>query len=90
MSFKANLILDGKEIKVLHCNYSLNQNTDFRSGKPSAEVMGGTINLELESNEESTMWEWAVDSHLKKSGSIKFYKIDEDSAMKEEIGRAHV
>ncbi|MEM6805299.1 MAG: type VI secretion system tube protein TssD [Bacteroidota bacterium] len=83
MSFKASLVMDDKEHQLLNVNFSVNQNTDYRSGKPSTEVMPGSINFEVELDGENIkdFWTWSVDSKMKKSGSIKFFKFDEDASM---------
>ncbi|MEM6805300.1 MAG: type VI secretion system tube protein TssD [Bacteroidota bacterium] len=83
MSFKAALVLGGKEYQILNVNFSVNQNTDYRSGKPSTEVMPGSISMEIELDGENIkdFWIWSVDSKMKKSGSIKFFKFDEDASM---------
>lgn len=83
MAFKAMLDLDGKEFRLLHCSYSLGQNTDYTTGKPTSDVMGGQINAEFESTKEEKAFQLMIDPHKKFKGGIKFFKQDEDSPMKE-------
>jgi len=82
MAFKAILDIDGNEMRVLHCNYALQQDIDA-TGRPSSEVRGGTIHLEVESTEATDQFEWMTDSYKLKSGTIKFYKRDEEASLKE-------
>ncbi|MEZ0540555.1 type VI secretion system tube protein TssD [Fibrella arboris] len=83
MAFKAFLKLDGQEFRLLHCSYSLGQNTDYTTGKPTSDVMGGQVNAEFESTKESKAFELMIDPHKKFSGGITFFKQDEDAPMKE-------
>jgi len=82
MSFRAILDLDGTEYRVLHCNYSLQRDTDF-SGRPSSDVRGGTIHLEIEASDDTSFFEWICDPYAMKSGKVTFYKRDEEAALKE-------
>lgn len=82
MAFKAILNLDGKEYRLLHCNYELQRDVD-PTGRPSSHVKGGTIHFELESTDDTSLWEWMINQWSHKSGSIVFYKREEESTMKE-------
>ncbi len=82
MSFRAILDVDGEEFRVLHCNYSLQRDVDF-SGRPSSDVRGGTLHLEIESSDDTSYFEWICDPYQVKSGKVTFYKRDEEAAMKE-------
>ncbi len=82
MSFKARLDVEGQDLRVLHCNYSLQRDTDF-TGRPSSDVRGGTIHFEVESTDSSMFFEWMTDPYAMKSGKFTFYKRDEESKMKE-------
>jgi len=81
MAFTAVLDVDGTKYKVRHCNYSLQQNID-ENGRPSSQVMGGTINLEVESSDGVSMMDWMIDPTGKKSGKIEFSKTDEQGILK--------
>ena len=82
MSFRAILDIDGTEYRVLHANYSLQRDTDF-SGRPSSDVRGGSLHVEIESHDDTSFFEWICDPYTLKSGKITFYKRDEEAAMKE-------
>lgn len=82
MSFKAKLEVDGKEYRVVNCDYSLKQFIDD-TGRPSSTVRGGTINVSVESTDDTTLFEWMCDSYMRKDGKITFNKRDEDAKMKE-------
>ena len=82
MAFRATLNLEGKEVRILGCNYALQQDIDA-TGRPSSEVRGGTIQFEVESTDDTSFFEWMIDSWALKSGDITFYKRDEQSKLKE-------
>lgn len=82
MSFKATFEVDGKKYRVFHCSYSLHQDTDA-TGRPSSEVRGGTIQLEVESTGDSSLTAWMMDAFKKKDGKITFLQRDSDQKMKE-------
>ena len=42
MAFRADLEMNGKTYRLLHCSYALNRDVDH-TGRPSSEVKGGTI-----------------------------------------------
>lgn len=82
MSFKAIFEVDGKKYRVVNCSYSLNQFVDD-TGRPSSTVRAGTIDLVVESTDDTTLFEWMCDSYMRKDGKITFNKRDEDAKMKE-------
>ena len=82
MSFKAKLKVAGKELNVLNCSYSLNQEMDA-TGRPSSITRGGQINLTVESNGETDLFEWMCNNFERKDGSVVFLKRDSDATMKE-------
>jgi len=82
MSFKAKLKVAGKELNVLDCSYSLNQETD-PTGRPSSVTRGGRINLKVESTGETDLFEWICNSFQTKDGSVVYLKRDSDATMKE-------
>ena len=82
MSFKAKLEVDGKEYRVVYCNYSLKQFVDD-TGRPSSTVRAGPIDIIVESTDDTTLFEWMCDSYMRKDGKITFNKRDEDAKMKE-------
>jgi hypothetical protein len=82
MAFRADLSLDGKEYRLLHCSYSLQRDVD-PTGRPSSEVKGGTIHFEIESTEDTSLWDLMIAQFKSVDGSITFKKRDEDAKMKE-------
>jgi len=83
MAFKARLNLKGKEYDVLDCSYSLNRDVDSK-GRPSSGVYGGTIDVEIESTEDTSIIETMVNNQYKPlSGTLLIKKSEEDAKMKE-------
>ena len=82
MSFRADLEIDGKQYRLLHCSYALKREVD-ETGRPSSEVQGGTINFEIESTEDTSMWDLMIAQFKSADGTITFKKRDEDAKMRE-------
>ncbi|RPE05772.1 type VI secretion system needle protein Hcp [Chitinophaga lutea] len=83
MAFQAKLQLGSKEYDVLQCSFSLNRDVDAK-GRPSSGVYGGTIHVEIESTEDTSVIESMVNSQFKPfAGKIIIKKTDEDAKMKE-------
>lgn len=83
MAFKAQLDLSNKKYDVLHCTYSLNRDVDAK-GRPSSGVYGGTIDVEIESTEDTSIIEAMVNNQYKPiTGTLLIKKSDEDAKMKE-------
>jgi hypothetical protein len=83
MAFKARLNMGGKEYDVLSCNYALNRDVDPK-GRPASGVYGGTIDIQVESTEDTSVVEAMVNNQYKPvSGSVTFKKSEEDAKMKE-------
>lgn len=81
MSFIAKLNLDGKDMNVLHCGFRFSQGTDA-TGKPVAIPRGGAIQLTVESDANTDLFDWMVNATQTKSGSITFFKRDNMSKLK--------
>jgi len=83
MAFKARITIGSKEFDVLQCSFSLNRDVDAK-GRPSSGVYGGTIQVEVESTEDTSVIESMVNNQYKPlSGKITLKKSDEDAKMKE-------
>lgn len=83
MAFNAKLKIGGKDnIDVLKCNYSLSRDVDSK-GRPSSGVYGGTINLTVESTDDTSIIESMVNQYKPVDGMVTFKKSDEDAKMKE-------
>ncbi len=81
MSFKAKLEMFGKKFDVLHCSYSMRRDVDAK-GRPSSTVQGGTVQLEVESTEDTSILASMLNVHKGEKGKITFLKRDEDAKMK--------
>ena len=82
MAFKATFEVDSKEYRIIKCSYSLHQAVDD-TGRPSSTARGGTVNIVLESTDDTSLFEWMCDSYMNKECKIIFNKRDEDSKLKE-------
>ena len=83
MSFNAKLKFAGKDgIDVLACSYSLHRDVDAK-GRPSSGIYGGTINLSIESTDDTSIVESMVNQYKPVDGTITFKKSDEDAKLKE-------
>jgi len=83
MAYKALLEIDGTTYKVDNCNFSLHQATDHRHNKPTSEVSPSSISFDVrvDGDRISDLWKWGMDPREKRSGNVKFYKVDEDASM---------
>ena len=83
MAFKAALEMDGVEYTVENCNFSMHQETDHRNNKPTAHVAPSSISMEIKVDKKKMkeLWKWGILHHEKKTGTVKFYKVDEDASM---------
>lgn len=83
MSFKALLKIGSKEFDVISVNYALHREVDGK-GRPASIVYGGTINIGIESTDDTSIIEAMVNNqHKPLDGKITFKKSDEDAKMKE-------
>jgi hypothetical protein len=83
MSFKAKLTVGGKSFDVLHCSYTFRRDVDPK-GRPASNVYGGSVQLEIESTDDTSVLESMLNNVYKSvSGSVTFQKREEDAKMKE-------
>ena len=83
MAFKASITINAKTFDVLQCSYALSRDVDSK-GRPSSGVYGGTVQVEVESTEDTSVIESMVNNQYKPlSGTITFKKSEEDAKMKE-------
>ena len=82
MSFRARLEVAGRKYNIINVNYSLAQETD-PTGRPSAQIRGGRIEVTLKSTNETGFFEWLTDSCEKKDGKIVFVKRNSNVPFKE-------
>ena len=78
MSFLANFSADGEELTVLNCRFHFAQETD-RTNRPTSIPMGGVIDLTIESNGSTNLFDWMISSTQTKSGIITFFRRDSRS-----------
>ena len=83
MSFKAQLKIGSKEFDVISCNYALHREVDGK-GRPASVVYGGTVDLIVESTDDTSVIESMVNNqHKPLNGTVTFKKSDEDAKLKE-------
>ena len=81
MSFVAKLNIEGEEMNVLNCGFRLTQVTDA-TGKPTSIPQGGTINLVVESDGDTNLFDWMISPTQTKKGTVTFYRRDNMSKLK--------
>lgn len=85
MSFKATLKLGSQSYDVLHCSYTFRRDVDPK-GRPSSGVYGGTVQLEIESTEDTSVLEAMLNNqHKAFSGTVTFFKREESDAKMKEL-----
>ena len=82
MAFKAMCKVGGKEFDVISCDYSFRRDVDAK-GRPSSGIYGGTVNLTVESTDDTSIIESMVNQYKPIDGTVTFQKSDEDAKMKE-------
>lgn len=83
MAFNAKLKIGSADnIDVIKCDYALRRDVDPK-GRPSSGVYGGTINLSVESTDDTSIIESMVNQYKPIDGTVTFKKGDEDAKMKE-------
>jgi len=79
MAERAELEMFGKKFDLLHCSYTFNREVDPK-GRPSAAVQGGTVQLQVESTEDTSILEAMLATNKGTKGTITFQKRDEKGA----------
>lgn len=83
MSFKAQLKIGSNKFDVISCSYALHREVDGK-GRPASVVYGGTIEMAIESTDDSFIVEAMVNNqHKPLDGTITYKKSDEDAKLKE-------
>ena len=82
MAFKATCKVGSKEFDVISCDYAFRRDVDSK-GRPSSGVYGGTVNLTVESTDDTSIIESMVNQYKPIDGTITFKKSDEDAKLKE-------
>ncbi|HNQ00429.1 MAG TPA: type VI secretion system tube protein TssD [Bacteroidia bacterium] len=65
------LKIEGKIFRVVHCDYAFNQPVD-ENNRPNGRVLGGKINLEIDSPGSIILIQWMIEHHATKTGEINF------------------
>jgi hypothetical protein len=84
MAERSKLNIFGKDYDILHASYSLRRDVDPK-GRPSSAVMGGTVQLEVESTEDTSILEGMLKIGKGVTAKITFFKRDEASQKMKEI-----
>src|SRR3954464_3884722 len=84
MAFKARLKMGGMDnVEVITCNYALHRDVNEK-GRPSSHVYGGTVDIVINSTDDTSIIEAMVNNqHKPIDGTVTFFKDDEDAKMKE-------
>jgi hypothetical protein len=83
MAFKAELKIGSNKFDVIAADYAMHREVDVK-GRPASIVYGGTVNITVESTDDTSILEAMVNNqHKPLDGTITFKKSDEDSKMKE-------
>lgn len=75
MSFIAKLNVDGKESNVLDCQFEFSQDIDA-IGKPSSIPKGGKVEITVESDGSTDLFDWMISPTQTKNGNITFSRRD--------------
>ena len=91
MAFKATFEVSGKKYDILSCSYAFSRNIDHK-GRPSSDTSGGTVNLALESTEDTTLLESMLYTAEKPlTCSIDFQQNDDTASLKKlELKQAYI
>ena len=85
MSFYAVFQVDGGEPEgheVIYCRYSFNQAVDD-VGRPASTVRHTRMNVNIVgTDKDKALLAWMLDPYLQKSGSVTFYRNDQESVLK--------
>ncbi|GAB3023210.1 hypothetical protein GCM10027051_29870 [Niabella terrae] len=81
MSFIAKLELDGQQVNVIHCRYQISQEVDA-TARPTSIPHGGLIDVTVESNGSTDLFDWMISATQTKNGSITFFRRDTNSQLK--------
>jgi Hemolysin coregulated protein Hcp (TssD) len=79
--FNATLKIEGKEFNVMTCHYVLDRDTDL-SGRPSTDVRGGKVTIQIESSQDTMFFDWAINAYAQKDGEVEFFKRNDPSPAK--------
>jgi hypothetical protein len=81
MSYLATLNFEGKEFDVVRCECRIERSVDIK-GRPSSNLYGGKVFIEVESTNDTTIFEHMATQFKPNRGTITFNK-DEANMMKE-------
>jgi hypothetical protein len=81
MSFKAELTIEGKTFGLRSFFLRIDREEDSK-GRPSSLPSWG-MEMTIDTVDDTTITNWMIDPGKQIDGKIVFYKIDEDSKLKE-------
>ena len=81
MAYNAVLDFEGKEFDVVRSECRIERGVDSK-GRPNSNLFGGRVTLQIESNEDTMIFEHMASQFKPNSGTITFRK-DEVDVMKE-------
>lgn len=82
------LILDNSEYELSDFKISFSQACDEK-GEPQSIVRGGRMNLSFKQSLPESIYNWAVKTSLKKSGSVEFRLQSQSAPLKVEFMDAY-
>jgi len=80
MSFKAILVFDGEQYELTACLVNIHRKADNR-GRPASKS-SWSIDVLMDSMDDTAITEWMVNPHLQKDGEIELYRTDDDARLK--------
>ncbi len=80
MSFKSVLVFDGEGYELTACLVNVSRKADQR-GKPASKPFW-TIDVIMDSLDDTAITEWMVNPHLQKDGEIEIYSTEDDVKLK--------
>jgi len=81
MAYKATLDFEGQEFDVVRCECCIERDVDSK-GRPSSNLFGGQVTVQVESTEDTLIFEYMASQFKSNTGTITFTK-DEVDRMKE-------
>lgn len=80
-SFSAELEVDGQTIRIRRLFLSATRKRDA-NGRP-ASATNWQLMISVDTAEDNAFTQWMVDPKMQKDVTVKFYKIDEESVLKQ-------
>ncbi len=81
MSFSSKLKVDSIEYNVMIADYEITQ-PDDGTGLPNSRTVGGKIELRIETQKGTELFDWASSNNQLRDGELIFYNRDNVSTFK--------